>query len=103
LTAKAKVSNTEFRYGTLQPKLPVVTYNDGRLLPVTFEGGQVTSTDLKDFTLVAGQLEHSKGRNSTDNRSLSIAGANGSSASSRDSNKFYYAGGDYKVNKDLTL
>ncbi|WP_426751405.1 OprD family outer membrane porin, partial [Pseudomonas aeruginosa] len=33
LTAKAKVSNTEFRYGTLQPKLPVVTYNDGRLLP----------------------------------------------------------------------
>ena len=44
LTAKAKVSNTEFRYGTLQPKLPVVTYNDGRLLPVTFEGGQVTST-----------------------------------------------------------
>lgn len=26
LTAKAKVSNTEFRYGTLQPKLPVVTY-----------------------------------------------------------------------------
>lgn len=36
--------------GTLQPKLPVVTYNDGRLLPVTFEGGQVTSTDLKDFT-----------------------------------------------------
>lgn len=103
LTAKAKVSNTEFRYGTLQPKLPVVTYNDGRMLPVTFEGGQVTSTDLKDFTLVAGQLEHSKGRNSTDNRSLSIAGANGSSASSRDSNKFYYAGGDYKVNKDLTL
>ena len=103
LTAKAKVSNTEFRYGTLQPKLPVVTYNDGRLLPVTFEGGQVTSTDLKDFTLVAGQLEHSKGRNSTDNRSLSIAGANGSSAGSRDSNKFYYAGGDYKVNKDLTL
>lgn len=103
LTAKAKVSNTEFRYGTLQPKLPVVTYNDGRLLPVTFEGGQVTSTDLKDFTLTAGQLEHSKGRNSTDNRSLSIAGANGSSASSRDSNKFYYAGGDYKLNKDLTL
>ncbi|QRY80245.1 OprD family porin [Pseudomonas sp. PDNC002] len=103
LTAKAKVSNTEFRYGTLQPKLPVVTYNDGRLLPVTFEGGQVASTDLKDFNLVAGQLEHSKGRNSTDNRSLSIAGANGSSISSRDSNKFYYAGGDYKLNKDLTL
>ncbi|MNI00585.1 Porin-like protein NicP precursor [compost metagenome] len=103
LTAKAKLSNTELRYGTLQPKLPVVSYNDGRLLPVSFQGGQVSSTDLKDFTLVAGQLEHSRGRNSTDERSLSIAGANGSSASSRDSNKFYYAGGDYKPSKDLTL
>ncbi|HFH4340188.1 TPA: OprD family outer membrane porin [Pseudomonas aeruginosa] len=66
-------------------------------------GGRAGKSGLKDFTLVAGQLEHSKGRNSTDNRSLSIAGANGSSAGSRDSNKFYYAGGDYKVNKDLTL
>ena len=102
-TAKAKVSNTEFRYGTLQPKLPVVIYNDGRLLPVTFQGGQVTSTDIKDLSLTAGQLEHSRGRNSTDERSLSIAGANGSAATSRDSNKFYYGGGDYKVTKDLTL
>ncbi|MDF3935189.1 OprD family porin [Pseudomonas citronellolis] len=102
-TLKAKVSNTEFRYGTLQPKLPVVVYNDGRLLPVTFEGAQVTSTDLDNLTLVGGQLEHSRGRNSTDWRSLSIAGANGSAATSRDSNKFYYGGGDYKVNKDLTL
>ncbi|WP_435606711.1 OprD family porin [Pseudomonas knackmussii] len=102
-TLKAKVSKTEFRYGTLQPKLPVVVYNDGRLLPVTFEGGQVTSTDIKDLTLVGGQLEHTRGRNSTDWRSLSIGGANGSTASARDSNKFYYAGGDYKVNKDLTL
>ncbi len=103
LTAKAKVSNTEFRYGTLQPKLPVVIANDGRLLPTTYEGGQVTSTDLENFTLVAGRLEHSKGRNSTDQRGLTIAGANGSAATSRDSNQFYYAGGDYKVNKDLTL
>jgi hypothetical protein len=103
LTAKAKVSNTEFRYGTLQPKLPVVVYNDGRLLPVTFEGAQVSSTEIKDLTLIGGQLEHTKGRNSTNERSLSIAGANGSTASARDSNKFYYAGGDYKLTKDLTL
>lgn len=103
LTAKAKFSNTELRYGTLQPKLPVVVYNDGRLLPVTFEGAQITSSEIDNLTLIAGQLEHSKGRNSTDMRSLSIAGANGSGASSRDSNKFYYAGGDYKVSKDLLL
>lgn len=96
LTAKAKVSQYRVpSYGTLQPKLPVVTYNDGRLLPVTFEVARVTPPTSRILTLVVGQLEHSKGRNSTDNRSLSIAGANGSSISSRDSNKFYYAGGDY--------
>src|SRR5690606_15767767 len=33
VTAKAKVSKTELRVGTLLPKLPVVSYNDGRLLP----------------------------------------------------------------------
>nr|WP_041711851.1 OprD family porin [Pseudomonas sp. ATCC 13867] len=103
LTAKAKISKTEFRYGTLQPKLPVVVYNDARLLPMTYEGGQVTSSDIDNLTLTGGQLTHTKGRNSTDWRSMSIAGANGSSASSRDSNKFYFAGGDYKAAKNLTL
>ena len=103
LTAKAKVSATELRYGTLQPKLPVVTYNDGRLLPQTFTGGQVTSSEFKDLTLVGGQLEHAKGRNSSNtDQGLSIAGANNAQAG-RFSNKFYYGGGDYKVNQDLTL
>src|SRR5690606_34817891 len=51
LTAKAKVSKTEFRYGTLQPKLPVVVSNDARLLPMTYEGGQFTSTDIDNLTL----------------------------------------------------
>ncbi|WP_141766017.1 OprD family outer membrane porin, partial [Pseudomonas sp. HMSC75E02] len=60
LTAKARVSKTEFRYGTLQPKLPVVVYNDARLLPMTYEGGQVTSNEFKDLTLIGGQLTHTK-------------------------------------------
>lgn len=103
LTAKAKISKTELRYGTLQPKLPVVVNNDGRMLPQTYKGGQITSKDIKDLTLIGGVLEHSKGRNSTDNRSLSIAGSNGSGINSRDSNKFYYAGADYEVIDDLIL
>lgn len=97
LTAKAKVSKTEARLGTLLPKLPVVTYNDGRLLPQTFEGGQITSNEVDNLTLILGQLEHAKGRSSSNgNDSLSIAGGKA------DSNKFYYAGGDYKITKDLT-
>lgn len=102
LTAKAKISQTELKLGTLQPKLPVIVTNDGRLLPQTFQGGQITSNEIKDLTLVGGQIEHAKGRNSSNNEELSIAGANGRTASGRDSNKFIYGGGDYKITKDLT-
>ncbi|MGH8386088.1 MAG: OprD family porin [Pseudomonas sp.] len=102
LTAKAKISQTELKLGTLQPKLPVIVTNDGRLLPQTFQGGQITSGDIKDLTLVGGQIEHAKGRNSSNNEELSIAGANSRTAAGRDSNKFIYGGGDYKITKDLT-
>lgn len=104
LTAKAKISQTELRLGTLTPKNPVIVTNDTRLVTQTFQGGQIQSTDIKDLTLTAGQLEHAKGRNSTDETGLSIAGANGGSdySKAKFSNKFYYGGADYKLTKDLT-
>ena len=102
LTAKAKISQTELKLGTLQPKNPVIVTNDGRLLPQTWQGGQITSGEIKDLTLVGGQIEAVKGRNSSNNEQLSIGGANSPTVSGRDSNKFIYAGGDYKITKDLT-
>ncbi|MDQ0123936.1 hypothetical protein J2W17_002883 [Pseudomonas lini] len=99
LTAKAKISQTELKLGTLQPKLPVIVTNDGRLLPQTWQGGQITSGEIKDLTLIGGQIEHVKGRNSSSNEELSIGGANPRIANS---NKFIYGGGDYKITKDLT-
>ncbi|WP_348529782.1 OprD family porin, partial [Pseudomonas sp. BN417] len=100
VTGKLRFSKTEARLGTLLPKLPVVTYNDGRLLPQTFEGGQITANEIAGLTLVGGQLEHAKGRNSSDARGLSIAGAN-NARSGQFVNKFYFAGGDYKVSDAL--
>ncbi|MFJ2492329.1 OprD family porin [Pseudomonas iridis] len=99
LTAKAKISQTELKLGTLQPKLPVIVTNDGRLLPQTWQGGQITSNDIKDLTLVGGQIEAVKGRNSSSNENLSVGGASPRIANS---NKFIYAGSDYKITKDLT-
>jgi hypothetical protein len=103
VTGKIKISKTEAKVGTLMPKLPVVTYNDGRLLPQTFEGAQVTSNEFDNLTLIGGKLEHAKGRNSSNNDSLSIAGSNGRSSTAQRSNEFYYAGADYKLTKDLLL
>ncbi|NWB85281.1 OprD family porin [Pseudomonas gingeri] len=106
LTGKVRVSQTELKIGTLLPNNPVIKYNDGRLLPQTFTGGQITSNEIKDLTLTLGQVEKAKGRNSSNDEDLSIAGANASSnysqgTAGRFSNKFQYAGADYKITKDL--
>src|SRR5450830_1899675 len=104
LTAKVKISQTVAKLGTLLPNNPVIKSYDGRLLPQTFQGGEIVSNEIKDLTLTAGQIESAKGRNSSNNENLSIAGANKSSNydTGKFSNKFYYAGADYKITKDLT-
>ncbi|NNA58204.1 MULTISPECIES: OprD family porin [Pseudomonas] len=104
VTGKVKISQTELKVGTLMPNNPVIKYNDGRLLPQTFQGEAITSNEFKDLTLTAGQVEAVKGRNSSNNENMSIAGANASSNYDKGvfSNKFYYGGADYKINKDLT-
>lgn len=104
LTGKVKISQTELKIGTLQPNNPVIKTNDGRLLPQTFTGGEIKSNEIKDLTLTAGEINEAKGRNSSNDEGLSIAGANASSNydAGKFSNKFYYGGADYKITKDLT-
>lgn len=95
LTGKARFSQSEIRYGTLMPKLPILTANDGRLLPQTFEGGQITSNEIEHLTLTAGRLEQATGRGSSDRTGLAVSGG------LRESNAFVFAGADYKISKDL--
>lgn len=96
--AKARFSKTEAHFGSaLAPNLPILVSNDGRLLPQTFEGGTITSKEIDNLTINAGQLTHAMGRASSNRTGLSVAGA------TQDSNKFRYGGLDYKLTKDLTL
>ena len=103
ITAKVRYAKTEARLGTLQPKLPVVSFNDGRLLPQLFEGAQITSNDIDNLTLIAGKLEQTKTRSSTDSVDLRIARPKEFDIFNAESDAFYYAGADYKGFKDLTL
>ncbi|ANI63191.1 OprD family porin [Pseudomonas sp. GR 6-02] len=96
LTGKVEMSKTELRYGTLIPKLPILVANDGRALPQTFEGGQITSSEFKDLTLTGGRIEHATGRGSTDQTGLAAFGG------TRESNQFDFVGSDWKATKDLT-
>ena len=95
LTAKAKVGESEIRYGTLLPRLPILVSNDGRLLPQTFHGTQITSKDFDNLTLTGGLIEQVTGRASTDRTGLSVAGA------TQESNHLWFAGADWTVQPGL--
>ncbi|WP_449431950.1 OprD family porin [Pseudomonas putida] len=95
LTAKARLGKSEARVGTLQPRLPIVVTNDGRLLPQTYEGAQFTSNDIENLTFTAGRLNKATSRASTDRTGLAVAGG------TRESDQFLFAGADYKLGKDV--
>jgi hypothetical protein len=95
---KARISKTELHVGSaLAPQLPILLANDSRVLPATYDGGIITSKDIDNFTLVAGQLEHSAGRATSNSTGLAVAGG------TQDSNQFRFGGVDWKVTKDLML
>lgn len=95
---KAKLSKTELKIGNaLQPNLPIMVANDGRLLPQTFEGGSITSKEIDNVTLNAGKFDKAASRASSNYSGMAVAGG------TEDSNSFVYAGADWKVTKDLTL
>lgn len=100
VTAKARFSKTLLQVGTLLPHLPIIGINDGRLLPQTFQGTQVTSHEFDNLTLIGGRITSVKGRNSTNDASLSIAGAN--SITGKRSDALSYAGADYRLDPDTT-
>ncbi|WP_434611413.1 OprD family porin [Pseudomonas sp. D2-30] len=98
MTAKARLAKTTFKYGTLLPKNPVLIYNDARLLPQTYQGGQVSSNDIDNLTLTGGRLERFKLRDSSDSMPIVPDGYSGN-----ESGDFIYAGADYKLGKNIRL
>jgi hypothetical protein len=98
VTGKMRFADAVVKTGTLLPKNPVVSYNDGRLLPQTFQGTQVEYTGVQNLFLQGGRLDQSKLRNSSDNVDLIPSGYKGAKHGD-----FYFGGGAYTVNKSLSL
>ena len=95
---KVKFAKSELKVGSaLQPNLPILVSNDGRLLPATYQGGILTSKDLDNFTFTVGRLNKSAGRATSNYSGLGVGGA------TQDTNNFQFAGVDWKATKDLTL
>src|SRR5690554_5180398 len=93
---KVKVSNTELIIGRgLEPNLPIAKRNDGRLLPQTYSGATLTSNEIDNVTLRAGQFDEASSRNWSHYDGLRIAGG------TERVNKFQYLGGDAKLGDNL--
>lgn len=90
LTAKARISKSTLHLGTLQPVLPVVSYNNTRLLPGTYTGGMLTSQEIDGLTVHAGRLREFNLRDSSNNQEFHP-----------DVDNFDFAGGSYAFNPQL--
>ncbi|WP_296187779.1 OprD family porin [Pseudomonas sp. UBA1879] len=94
---KFRISNTELKYGDQMPELPVLSYDNSRLLPETYTGTMITSKEIKDLTLVAGRFtaqtrKSAEGRDSGDLKSINVYG--GSYKFSDAFSAAYYASDD---------
>lgn len=95
IAAKARVAKTSVRVGEWRPVLPVLRSDDGRSLPQTFQGFQVTSKDVAGLTFNVGQMRAVSLRNSSDMQDMSFNGAF--------SDRFNFAGTDWSFNNDNSL
>ncbi|WHS58361.1 OprD family porin [Pseudomonas sp. G2-4] len=95
LTAKMRLSRTQLKVGTLMPIHPLAYYSDTRLLPSTFTGAYLTSSEIDDLSVTAARLTEANGRDSSSNDDISYAGQN--------SDHLDLLGGDYTLGKNLTL
>ena len=97
VAAKMRFSATEIKVGELMPDVPVLRYDDGRLLPQTFRGAMLVSKEIEGLAVQAGQYRKVSLRNSSDMQDLSTWAAPGVT-----SDRFNYAGADYRFNEQRT-
>ncbi|MCW1244186.1 OprD family porin [Pseudomonas sp. SAICEU22] len=76
---KFRVSNTVLAYGDQMPALPVLSYDNGRLLPESYTGTLITSKEIKGLELNAGRFtaesrKSAEGRDSGGLKSINVLG-----------------------------
>jgi hypothetical protein len=95
VAAKAKLSKTELKVGEWVAVLPILRSDDGRSLPQTFQGAQLTSNEIAGLTLYGGQFRQNSERNNASMEDMSYGGGV--------SDRFNFAGGEYRFNDNRTL
>ena len=104
LTAKAKLSNSVLKVGTLEPKNLAISASDARLLPQVFQGANLVSKEIAGLTLDGGYLSQVNHRNSSDYQDMAVNTFALSGITFSDDNlsdEFIYLGGSYKLSDSL--
>ncbi|ANC03147.1 OprD family porin [Pseudomonas putida] len=102
VAAKMKVSRTVLRYGAMMPDVPLLKYNDGRLLPTMFHGAMLTSEELRDLKFTVARLDKYTARDSSDRQDIRVHCKNKRYACDIQADHFDLAGVDYRVNDRLS-
>ncbi|USW95863.1 OprD family porin [Pseudomonas proteolytica] len=86
---KARISNTVLKYGDQMPAVPVLQYDNSRLLSETYTGTSIVSKEIEGLELQGGYFtkEAQKGAEGTDSGNLK---------------NIAYLGGSYKFTKSLS-
>jgi hypothetical protein len=105
LTAKMRLSKSTLKVGTLMPRLPTIQANDTRLLPQSFQGGQLSMLEIDGLSLDVGQLSRVNERNSSDHERMLLTSGKGRGinvGSTPDSDEFNFVSGTYKWSPRLS-
>ncbi|VVO04405.1 OprD family porin [Pseudomonas fluorescens] len=98
VAGKMKVGKTELKVGEWMPVLPILRSDDGRSLPQTFQGGQITSQDINGLTLYGGQFRQNSPRNDSSMDDMFMQGETAFT-----SDRFNFVGGEYSFNDKHTM
>lgn len=94
---KARLSHTTLRYGMSLPKVPVMQYNNSRLFPQTFQGWQLSSSEVQGLTLNLAQFDKTITPDSTNLQDIGINPKDGRYRATGIGGHMRYGGGSYAL------
>ncbi len=98
---KVRYSKTELKVGELQPNLPVLMFSDIRLLPPSYQGASISSSEFDGLTVQGGHLRSTSLRNEAgDEKMQAMLGHVPQRQVNSDG--FNFAGADYAFNAKRT-
>ncbi|WP_460146868.1 OprD family porin [Pseudomonas sp. H2_H03] len=102
-TAKLRFAQTTVKVGDVSIFLPFAFASPSRLLPQTFRGTTLELQGHRRPDANTGYIDRINKRDSTDYQAMTIASPNRRFNATATTSHLAYVGGDYQVNKDLSL